>query len=1011
MTKIVGETLKPYVIDQIKIRQGNKGHGSGVNSQRESDTLMYLNSKTAFVNLASSVYISPERIADEKLIKGNHSFSLAKNYVLSGGVSRLVGTNDWTLLQRSTGYTPQSRYSGAYNVRPQADNTSGLINNPMPGIIDVNIQPINRGSITKAKVNIKCYTPEQFQLIDLLYMRLGYTVFLEWGNSKYLNNNGSLTNMKSTLIEDEKDGFFSKSHDDFFEFSQKIEKYREDHSGNYDALLCKVTNMHWEFNQSNGVYDIQLDLTSQGDVVESFKLNTTPSVDIFQKYPNEFPESEKESSDAVPDVITQFLQIQKFFQKKKMSTVKNEISIHYGGNKYKYFGHFIPTPGKKSKINQYSDIFGIYGTYKQGEKDCCFLNTMVQADNSWYEGKYYETDNQSYYIRFGYLLQFLEEFLIPTMDNTNKTKIIKLNTKDICPMYKAPYQMSFDPRVCIVNNTEKLNTKHAFPELIPWVVNITDPQMLLDNPCLESETSGDIMNIYLNFNEIENSIQSNIDDKGVLNTFEFLNSLCLSINKAMGGVNNLEPFIDENNTLYIIDSSFVCGALPSNPYALMLYGYNKTDTESTFVRNFSIKSEITPELATMITVGATSKGYVKGTENTMFSKWNQGIRDRFKENYYIPNEVEENKPEEIVEKYVDNIFDKSGFSPFGYENISGNNEGSNGLTNAALALSVENIEKNLSTVTEFYKYLSSYVYSEDPDFSSPTNGFIPISLNVTMDGMSGIKLLNSVDTETRFLSKRYPENLNFIIKGISHKLSNQDWETTFQTIVTAKSTKDGKKYPYKDFKAYTDALIKKYSSLIKKSKPTTPYIIDDFEIDGRLNDTVIKNNFKKATPSTIAKGKSLVIYFQSQLGIDVNQSAALVGNLIAESGLIPNRIQGVGIKTGPLSKALPLDNDGNPQYGKVGYGWAQWTYETRQKDLEKFIGGKNVNMNDAQNKGFILKELLVTGPKTTLSNLKTIKGPRSLELSVIHLMSKYENPADQSPEKTAERINYAKQLL
>ena len=35
----------------------------------------------------------------------------------------------------------------------------------------------------------------------------------------------------------------------------------------------------------------------------------------------------------------------------------------------------------------------------------------------------------------------------------------------------------------------------------------------------------------------------------------------------------------------------------------------------------------------MITIGATAGGYVKGTEATAFSKWNIGLKDRFKEEF------------------------------------------------------------------------------------------------------------------------------------------------------------------------------------------------------------------------------------------------------------------------------------------------------------------------------------------------------------------------------------------
>ena len=67
---------------------------------------------------------------------------------------------------------------------------------PLPGITSIDITPINRGSIKQATVNIKAYNKFQFELIETLYLRLGFTIMLEWGNSIYVDNNNKLLNLK-----------------------------------------------------------------------------------------------------------------------------------------------------------------------------------------------------------------------------------------------------------------------------------------------------------------------------------------------------------------------------------------------------------------------------------------------------------------------------------------------------------------------------------------------------------------------------------------------------------------------------------------------------------------------------------------------------------------------------------------------------------------------------------------------------------------------------------------------
>jgi hypothetical protein len=56
-----------------------------------------------------------------------------------------------------------------------------------------------------------------------------------------------------------------------------------------------------------------------------------------------------------------------------------------------------------------------------------------------------------------------------------------------------------------------------------------------------------------------------------------------------------------------------------------------------------------------------------------------------------------------------------------------------------------------------------------------------------MDGLSGIKIYNKLNVDTRFLPKAYGDNLDLIVTGVSHKLSDNDWETDIEATVIPKS--------------------------------------------------------------------------------------------------------------------------------------------------------------------------------------------------------------------------------
>ena len=175
---IIGEEFEEYVRKQINVRQEIHGSGTSTNP-RSIEYLNYLNSKTAWVKLASGVSISEERLKREGMDSITSGMELAKQRVLFGGVASLEGEK---LVQRGTNSNRNLNItdpnSGTYNVNQKGqinDLEFGLV--PMPGITSVDIKNKNRGSIKEATVKLTAYTREQFDFIDLLYMRLGYTVF------------------------------------------------------------------------------------------------------------------------------------------------------------------------------------------------------------------------------------------------------------------------------------------------------------------------------------------------------------------------------------------------------------------------------------------------------------------------------------------------------------------------------------------------------------------------------------------------------------------------------------------------------------------------------------------------------------------------------------------------------------------------------------------------------------------------------------------------------------------
>ena len=284
---IIGEELEGYVIAQINRRQSL--HGSGVNDTFRSDNqLNVLNSNTSWIKLASSVSITKDsRLTEigftQSEVEVNRKMGLAKNNILFGGTAKLSSTvvegKSYDKLQQRDGFLPRD---------PNSSYTYGSYGfSPMPGIENASIKTLNRGSIKKATVSLKANNKQQFEILDLLYMRLGYTVLLEWGNSLFIDNKfGAKTILRNTLVEEL---FFEKGgKGSYLDLLDPIEDKRAEYSGNYDGMLGKISNFSWTFN-TDGSYDIELTIISLGDVIESLKTNLSVDKDTIKFLNNNPP--------------------------------------------------------------------------------------------------------------------------------------------------------------------------------------------------------------------------------------------------------------------------------------------------------------------------------------------------------------------------------------------------------------------------------------------------------------------------------------------------------------------------------------------------------------------------------------------------------------------------------------------------------------------------------------------------------------------------------------------------
>jgi hypothetical protein len=896
---VIGEELEGYVINQIKARQTLHGSGVGhTGTLRTDKQINLLNSNTSWIKLASGVSVNETRLKDIDIDNSDlKGMGLAKNNILFSGISKLssqtVEGNSYTQLEQREGFLPRN------------DNSSYTYGSfgfsPMPGIISADIKTLTRGSLKKATVKLIANNKQQFDIIDLLYMRLGYTVLLEWGNSIYTTNGFDKEILRNTLIEEK--FFESAGSDSYFTFLEDIENKRDKYEGNYDALLGKVSNFNWSFN-TDGSYDIELTIISLGDVIESLKSNlsvdkkTNDFLNTFKTSTPEVvatdpPDPTVDEEDSSADIITAMLAIYKFvnrtlktgtnvqiiqsdgvqhdvgllldnddsgdgqyiassstdyvlsktFKIKVYSNANAFSTVSYKGTgRYKVtqtfssnndeigkddavkkknefqkatneltinqlinggqVGELVITELEKLTVIQATKTGGVFTYVDVSDRTETFANNedltkktksplKVERNSDtktipnplvnfgWNDAfKLLTKDFPIYYIRFGALLEYIKDNIIIKIANTKKDPLFDIDFSEWDTyMYSLPNQISLDPRVCIVRNN---NIEVGIPDKKTQAFTKLQYFKVVDAG-ISNDNAAFTLNIYLNFDFVLECLK--VDNKGNVSVYELISNICTGLNRALGGINNLEPIIDEtDNTLRIIDTTPIPGHSAEanfSEYKLQIYGYDKiaNDYISNFVRKVDLKTTITPEFATMITVGSTAGGYVKGTEATAFSKWNIGLTDRFKEELLPPDGIKNNTDKnEAATNYVD-IF----YYPKGRANRFGINDFGSGMK-----LSDNIIEKNLSIVTEYYKWLIAYSTPGDQP-SGGTVGFIPFKLGLTLDGISGIKIYNVLRVNTEFLPKAYGKTVDLIVTGVSHRLNNNDWETSIEATVMPKT--------------------------------------------------------------------------------------------------------------------------------------------------------------------------------------------------------------------------------
>ena len=722
MSNIIGLPFDDWVKSQIDVRQDALGRKTNISH----DNLKYYTTKTPWLRLASSIDLTDDndpnsksvlkKLTDAGIDKNSIVDSnLAKNFILQGGTVSLEETTneDGEVISSNVDLKKGLNYdnglfTGAYGWGGIEER--GFV--PMPGITNATTTYYNNGALNKAIINIKCFSKSQFQLIDVLYLRPGYTLLLEFGWTAYLNSNKNQGELGSILTHD---GFKSlplnfllnpssfKGDAKQHHMLSLIKKEREFHSGNYEAVFGTITNFKWSFD-SDGSYNCEVNLIGMGSVIESLKLNvsnpkssnqsnddslniTNQTFDAFvlsylgddlgQRILNNRPmnlgvdstyydESDFEELDRLgipdafsttPDEIKEHLK-PKFDASKKEEEVKNDNI-----NSNPLVKNRDATALNKIFYDIYqkaeATFFGVNYTPKGGklfksyfEKDSLLLSDTHTGDIDPSSG---DKTLKSVYIKFSTLLYIIQTkcnlFTGDSDEPLVKFDFAYANMKrDLNYMALCPPNISTNPGICLVGYSGLLLKDLEID--IPTDTPLNNTLNSIGFKVEGKPYVGRVGNVLLNTKFLAKALEdAPSDDDGAISVLSYIKSILDGINKSMGGINDFMVMNDSNTgTIKIYDQTPKIGLVDPISPSTKFNVFGVKENNGSFVTNVSLDASIPSNFATMISIGAQASGNNLMGNSTSFSDYNRGLIDRV-----IPNKNSYETPKKTEDKENSNF--------------------------------------------------------------------------------------------------------------------------------------------------------------------------------------------------------------------------------------------------------------------------------------------------------------------------------------------------------------------
>lgn len=607
---------------------------------------------------------------------------------------------------------------------------------------------------------------------------------------------------------------YGKSFTKTFKNLNEAKKHREWWRDNTDFTLNAKKLFDFNGADAEVIKEFKEYKKKYPTTINNFKLKPPPNTLVPQEPGNDILLASKDKSKLNAFLYKNFEYLDSNFEKNAKPIKTNSIN-----------NRTINTFNILGEIEEYGDLIMLQPFTSQEIQDHTgeiIGSTYRPAKNAPYQ-----------YILLGRLLEFIEDELLiyngglnveqqealqKELDKlpTEKEKDAFLDKKGLSGfnekilnfdldgqnyMYTQPTQFSSDPNVCVIpfqfplpSSTKKNKVtgedgKITTEETLEFAGYVKYYDQVLKDCGFSTESPyvANMLHIPVNLNYIGKVLKQTTSNNSIP-LLRFLEQIFFGINTALGSINKFSVTYDHDlNTVIFRDDTPLDPKIVTQTVVPVeqqtrfnVNGWKPQDEDASFVNNVSISTTLSNKFATMISIGAQSQKASDVTNSTSFSRWNTGLNDsvtpsKLSKAGLNSKKSTQNKPFELFKKSIISLNKPPALiTSFYQSSIMPSGE----ILSTAQSLN-SNLNKYITTLENKEGLFNPTSTSNNPPSSQ---GFIPFSMNLDMDGFSGLRIYEKFYITTEVLPTSYPETLNFLCKGITHTVNNNGWKTKIDSL-------------------------------------------------------------------------------------------------------------------------------------------------------------------------------------------------------------------------------------